>query len=122
MEEPERGHAGRGAADGVLEPTPSPLFVTEHGCVLRFPNPQYFQHRYPVLQVERSTNARWQWEKADVPPSPRVWPKGLEEDLVLLRFGGSCLPEGMTTGVAGPGVFQNEDPFAMRIHHDGIGP
>eukprot|EP00961_Rhodomonas_salina_P098110 1320578-Rhodomonas_salina.3 len=58
-----------------------PSSRSQHSCVPHFPNPQRFQHRYPVLQMERSTNARWQWEEADVPPSTCVWPKGLEEDL-----------------------------------------
>eukprot|EP00961_Rhodomonas_salina_P215493 2910852-Rhodomonas_salina.1 len=69
---------------------------SQHGCVPRFPNPQRFQHWYPVLPVEGSPDAHWQWKEADVPPGQRVWPKGLEENLVLLRFGSSSLPEGMT--------------------------
>eukprot|EP00961_Rhodomonas_salina_P261173 3529653-Rhodomonas_salina.3 len=99
-----------------------PRCSAQHCCVQRLPNPQHFQNRYPVLPVERSTDAHWQWEEANVPPRPRVWQKGLEKDLVLLRLGGRGLPEGMTMGVARPCVFQNEDPFAMRIHHNSVGP
>eukprot|EP00961_Rhodomonas_salina_P037053 498194-Rhodomonas_salina.2 len=42
----------------------------------------------------------------------------MEENLVFLCLGGSSFPEGMSASVAGPGVFQNEDPFAVRIHSD----
>eukprot|EP00961_Rhodomonas_salina_P101384 1364224-Rhodomonas_salina.1 len=66
--------------------------------------------------MKRPADSHRQREQANVPPRACIWPKRLKQHLVLLRFDSSSVPEGMSASVAGPGVLQNKDPFATRIH------
>eukprot|EP00961_Rhodomonas_salina_P205738 2776945-Rhodomonas_salina.1 len=118
MEEPEHGHAGRDARDGALALTPSPPFAARLRAALS--QPPALPTLVPSAPGGGFPGRPLAEERGKRSTRPRVWPKGLEENLVLLRFGSSSLPEGMTAGVAGPGVLQNEDPLAMCVHHDCI--
>eukprot|EP00961_Rhodomonas_salina_P193031 2604823-Rhodomonas_salina.1 len=66
--------------------------------------------------MERPADSHLQLEQANVPPRACVRPKRLKQHLVLLRFESSSVPKGMSASVTGPGVLQNKDPFATRIH------